>query len=232
MNRKVDALKKFCAAITSTTASQFEAGNVVGVLKECAVKLNCAASVSEIRGNSVASVLNYIAANYGSEENEPFDMTVTKTNAAVTVKRNNKTLAAGNDILYNGDKLTISATANTGYDLSTLTVNGTAFESGKTFTVNGNNVAIIATAALKTFDLDRTGENVSVVVTKGGNAVEDGDDVLSYGDVITITATAAEGYTLDALTVNGTAFESGSTLTVNADVEIAASATQTQEPQQ
>ena len=146
MNRKVDALKKFCAAITSTTASQFEAGNVVGVLKECAVKLNCAASVADIHGNSIASVLNFIAANYGSEANEPFDMTVTKTNATVTEKHNNKTLAAGNDILFNGDKLTITATATEGYTVDTLTVNGTAFTSGNKFTVNGANVAIIASA--------------------------------------------------------------------------------------
>lgn len=223
MNRKVNALKKFCAALSSSTAAQFQSGNVVGVLKEFAVKLNCAASVEEIRATGIAGVLNYIAANYGSESNEPYDMSITQTHATVTVKRGNKSIAAGSDVLYNGDKITITATAAEGYKITALTVNGAAFTSGNKFTVNGAAVAIVATAALQTFDLDRTAdENCSVAVTKGGNAVTDGEDVLNYGDVITITATAAENYTVDELTVNGAAFTSGNTLTVKGDVEITA----------
>lgn len=149
MNRKVEALQKLLVAmVEGAQASDFTATSVAGTFKELAVKVGVVSSVDEVPVNSIASIMNFISDNIAdNEENEPFDLTVTKTHATVTVKRGGKTIAAGRDILYNGDKITITATADEGYALETLTVNGTAFTSGKTFTVNGHNVAIVASAA-------------------------------------------------------------------------------------
>ena len=60
------------------------------------------------------------------------------------MKRAGKTIAAGTQI-YSDDVLKITATAESGYTLDTLTVNGTAFTSGQTYTVEGN-TAIVASA--------------------------------------------------------------------------------------
>lgn len=143
---KVEALKKVAVALGyGSEVSEYTGDTVVGVLKELAVKMECATSTDSIRANTIVGVLNYIADNYGSEAHEPFDLVVTNTNATVTVKRKNKTIAAGSDILFNGDVLKITATVEEGYDLTTLTVNGETIESGDTFTVNGGNVTIVAT---------------------------------------------------------------------------------------
>lgn len=146
MSVKTNAIKKVAVALGYGSASDFTGKNVVAVLKQIAVKLECAASVKEIPYNSIVGVLNYIADNYGSEEKEPYDLTVTPTHATVTVKRNNKNLSPAADILYNGDKLKITVAADEGYDLTTLTVNGEDIESGDTVTVSGHNITVIATA--------------------------------------------------------------------------------------
>lgn len=145
MSKTTEALKKVAVALGYGSAtSEYSGTTVADVLKEIAVKMECASSTDEIRTYGITDTLNYIASNYDSENNEPYNLTITKTNASVTVKRNNRTITAGNDKLYNNDKLKITASADDGYNLSTLTVNGTAFTNGSTVTVSSN-VAIVAT---------------------------------------------------------------------------------------
>lgn len=221
MSKKTEALKKVLVALGhGSSVSDYTSDTTAGVLKELAVELECAPSVGDIRKTGIADVLEFIADNYGSEEKEPYNLAITKTNATVTVKRGGKNVPAGADKLYNGDKLVITAEGSTGYDLTTLTVNGTAIESGDTFTVNGHNVTIAAEGTLQTFDLERAETECTIAVTKGGEAVSDGEGVLSYGDEITITATAGEGKEITSLKVNGEDFTSGETLTVKNDVSI------------
>lgn len=147
MSRKVQALKKFAVALGyGESVSEYEGQTFAHVLKELAVKMQCAESTDAIRTNSVAGVLEYIAKNKGQEEVEPFDLIETPTHATITVKRKNKVVEAGPDILYNGDVLKITAEADEGYELTTLTLNGETIESGDSFTVNGHHVTIVATA--------------------------------------------------------------------------------------
>ena len=215
-NRKVLALRKvFVAFGYGSDVSEYSADTVVGTLKELAVKAEITSSTANVRGNTIDKVLNWIADNKGSEVKEPYDLTETKTHTTVTYKKNGKTVTAGADLLYNGDKLKVTATPDEGYEITTLTANGDDIESGDTLTVDGEGIAIVATATLKTFDLGRTATDCTVAVTKGGTPVSDGEDVLSYGDVITITATASDGYTMSELKVNGEDFVSGETLTVD-----------------
>lgn len=138
--------KAFVALGFGSAVSEYTGQSVVDVLKELAVKAECAPTVADIKATGIVGVLNFIADNKGSEEHEPFDLTISKTKATVTVKRLGKTISAASDILYNGDVLTITAEADEGCTMSTLTVNGEDFTSGDKFTVAGHNVAIVASA--------------------------------------------------------------------------------------
>lgn len=147
MSKKTDAMKKALVALGYGSAvTDYKGQTVVEVLKEFAVQAECAPSVDDIHATGIVGVLKYIADNKGSEEHEPFDLTVTKTHATVTVKRLGKTVTPGTDILYNGDVLTITAKADEGYTLSTLTANAEDIESGDKVTVEGHHIAIVATA--------------------------------------------------------------------------------------
>lgn len=220
---KVDALKKMLVAFGyGSNVSDYSGITIATVLKEFAVKAECATKTDDIKTYDIVGIMNYITANKGSEEHEPFDLEVTETNTTVTVKQKNKVITPGDDVLYKGN-MTVTAAPDEGYELDTLTVNETAIESGDKVTVNGN-VEIVATATLKTFDLARTATECTISVTKGEEAVLDGEGALSYGDEITITATAGEGKEMKTLTVNGEAFTSGETLTVDGDITIVGTA--------
>lgn len=222
-NRKITALRKMLVALGYGSAvTDYTSDTVVGTLKEFAVLAEITGSVENIKANSIAEVCKWIADNKGSEVKEPYDLTESKTHATVTYKKNGKTVTAGADLLYNGDKLKVTAIADEGYELTTLTANGDDIESGDTLTVDGESIAIVATGTLKIFDLDRTATDCTVTVTKGGNAVADGEGVLTYGDEVVITATTETGYTLKSLKVNGEDFTSGETLTVADDIAIVA----------
>lgn len=141
------ALRKvFVAFGYGSAVSEYEAETVVGTLKEFAVKAEITGSVSNIRTKTIAETLKWIADNKGSEDKEPYDLTLTATKATVTFKKNGKTVTAGADMLYNGDKLKVTVTADEGYELTTLTANGEDIESGDTLTVDGEAIAIVATA--------------------------------------------------------------------------------------
>lgn len=62
-------------------------------------------------------------------------------------------------------------------------------------------------------------QNGTLSVTSGGDAIENGTNVAD-GTELVIAATPDEGYSLEALTVNGEPFTSGDTYVVNDDVEI------------
>lgn len=146
-SRTIIALRKvFVAFGYGSAVSEYEAETVVGALKEFAVKAEITGSVANIRTKTIAETLKWIADNKGSEIKEPYDLTESKTHATVTYKKNGKTVTAGADLLYNGDKLKVTAVADEGYELTTLTANGDDIESGDTLTVDGEGIAIVATA--------------------------------------------------------------------------------------
>ena len=72
-------------------------------------------------------------------------MTVTATNCTITVKRNGEAIESGASI-RDGEKLTITAEADEGAEMSALTVNGESISSGDEITVEGD-VVIVGTAA-------------------------------------------------------------------------------------
>jgi hypothetical protein len=137
------------------------------------------------------------------------------TGSTISVSRNGTPLSDGASVDY-GDVLTITFAANTGYNLATHTVNGSAFTSGSTYTVSGN-VAVAATATKIPYTLKiRPGPNSTITVTRNGSALSTGATVY-YGDLLTITMTASSGHHLTTSTVSG-ASKSGSYYVVNNDV--------------
>ena len=140
-----------------------------------------------------------------------YTLSVTGTNASVTVKRANRTITSGTEI-YVDDVLKITATAASGYELSTLTVNGVSFTSGQTYTVQGN-TTIVAVAKAKVTD-------IKVLDAEGGtdiggftfNAATTSYSVSVANEVESVyidvtTADTATGGGTKALEVGANAFE-------------------------
>ena len=156
-----------------------------------------------------------------------FDLLSSATGCSLAYEVGGESVSAGANVLTYGDVLKITATPSSHYVLSSLKVNGEDFVSGHTIKVD-TDLSVVAVAEPETFDLTVTaGEHSTITVTRNGVAVVAGEDVISYGDVLTISASAAEGYTLSSLTVGGEDFVSGQTLTVSGDVVIVSAATET-----
>lgn len=149
----------------------------------------------------------------------------TVTGATVTVNRTSSPVGdTGNisngEIVFAGDVLKISFAAGTGYNLGIHTVNGTTFTSGQSHTVNGG-VSVAVSAILKTFKLAiSVMSGALVTVQKGSTALSNGATI-TYGDKLTITFGAANGYIITSRTVNGSSFASGNTYTVTGNVTVA-----------
>ena len=76
---------------------------------------------------------------------EPYDLIVTATHATIKVMRKKTQVEPGADVLWKNDKLTITAVADEGYEITALTVNGEYFTSGSVYVVSGK-VTIVCTA--------------------------------------------------------------------------------------
>ena len=160
-----------------------------------------------------------------------FDITENVTGSCtLSYEVGGQSVSAGSNVLKYGDVLKITATPASHYLLKSLKVNGENFTSGSSITIT-TDIAVTVVAELEKFDLTLTaGENSTISVTRNGVAVTAGEDAISYGDVLTISASAAEGYELSTLTVNGNDFVSGQTHTVSGNVTVVSAATEVVPP--
>lgn len=110
-------------------------------------------------------------------------------------------------------EVTVTATAERGYKLVAITVNGVAIE-GNTFTVDG------AAVVSATFEKDPLFRSITSATAENGTVTVDVANAYD-GETVTVTATAAEGYELDYITVNGETIE-GNTFTVAGDATVSA----------
>ena len=178
----------------------------------------------QMRIDETLAILQYaLGLAKDDQQSRKFDLTLDKTGTCtVAYQVNGESASAGANVLKYGDKLKITVTAGTGYTITKLQVNGKDYTSGTEITVD-TDIAVTVISTLNTYDLSVTAdEHCSVAVTKGGEAVTAGTGAISYGDVLTITATAEEDYQIATLTVNGDAFTSGSTVTVSGNVAVVA----------
>ena len=178
----------------------------------------------QMRIDETLAILQYaLGLAKDDQQSRKFDLTLDKTGTCtVAYQVNGESASAGANVLKYGDKLKITVTAGTGYTITKLQVNGKNYTSGTEITVD-TDIAVTVISTLNTYDLSVTAdEHCTIAVTKGGEAVTAGEDAISYGDVLTITATAEEDYQIATLTVNGDAFTSGNTVTVSGNVTVVA----------
>ena len=120
-----------------------------------------------------------------------------------------------------GDRLQVSFSALSGYELVTHTVNGEPFPDGATHTVTGD-VSIAAEARSGNYPLSiSAGQNCGVTVYRDGQPLTDGSR-LHDGDRLQILFTARPGYELVTHTVNGQTFLNGGLYVVSGPVTIVA----------
>lgn len=154
-----------------------------------------------------------------------YDLSVAPSaNATVSVTRNGSAVNAGTDVLTYGDSITITATPNAGYEITSLQVNNVDFTSGNVYQVTSD-VSIVAQSELEQYTLTINATNATVEVLGPEEVeLETGSDIY-YDEVLTITATPADTFTGVTLQVNNQPFTSGNTFTVTGNVTIDAAGT-------
>lgn len=71
------------------------------------------------------------------------------------------------------------------------------------------------------FDIVQTvDEHATVAYAVGTTSISAGSNVLTFGDMLTVTVTAADGYTLKKFTINGADKESPVTFKVTTDIAV------------
>jgi hypothetical protein len=120
----------------------------------------------------------------------------------------------GNDYTH-GAEVTVTATANTGYEFVNWTENNVQVsdEAEFVFTAESNRT-LVAHFALQQFEVTyNMPANGILRVTSEGAPVASGTSV-AYGTVLTVVATPNAGYELATLTINGEPVESGASYMV------------------
>lgn len=155
------------------------------------------------------------------------------SNASYTISRtsspNNATTGtlSNNAVIHYGDVLKISATALTGYNLSSLKVGTTNITSGSSHTVTGN-TSITSTKTVKSFLLTLTPDEGSLITTTrtssplqnaSAGQINNGATIY-YNDVIKIEVKAKPTYEVALITANEVPIDNGSSQTVTSNLEV------------
>lgn len=138
---KSEAMKAFFVKLGLGSDAQIIADTVAGVLADIAVAAGVVDKREDLPDFTIVGILNYVTDNI----DKVHSLTVTATNCTITVERNGEAIESGASI-RDGEKLTITAEADEGAEMSALTVNGESISSGDEITVEGN-VVIVGTAA-------------------------------------------------------------------------------------
>ena len=146
-----------------------------------------------ISGNSFTMPANNVAV---SVTFKAISYTITKnttTNGSFEVKETAKT----------GETVTITATPATGYELDQILVDGVAI-TGTTFTMPAKDVTVSVTF-----------KAINYTITKSiiGEGVVNIKTTATYGETVTVTATANTGYVFKSLKINNGAIETTETST-------------------
>lgn len=154
-------------------------------------------------------------------------------NTTITVNRTSSPLGKaatgyiqnGATIYYN-DVLNISWSADTGYRITTRTVNGNTETSGQSYTVTSA-VSVVVAATVRSYSITATVDqyaNVQITRTASPKAgAQTGlitDSTVYYGDVLSIQAIPNSGYGIDSFKVNSTESTNPKSITVSDNVTI------------
>lgn len=148
----------------------------------------------------------------GSQGEQKYDLLASGSHIDFTFEVGSDQVYQGPNVLNFGDVLKITAEAETGWELASLLVNGSAFTSGNTITINDTTcpqgwLTVVATANSLGFDLSRTSVahgTITVTDATTGDAIADGSMVLTAGQTINITFAGDNGYVIHEFLINGT----------------------------
>lgn len=143
------------------------------------------------------------------------------TGSTIAVSRTSSNLTGTGTLsngakLYSGDKLKITFTASTGYNIGTHTVNGSTFTSGNTHTVSGN-VTVVSTASKITY---------AVSYNANGGSGAPSNQTKTYGTTLTLSSTkpTRTGYTFQgwgsSTTDTSVDYAAGASYTANAAITL------------
>ena len=123
-----------------------------------------------------------------------------------TSAKNGKITGLESSMVAAGTEVTLTATADSGYDFSGWTVNGEAVEGGatKTFTINGNTTitANFTVHHSSNGGGSSSGSSTTVSASKSDNGSVSIDKTsASKGSTVTVAVKAKDGYKLDKLTI-------------------------------
>jgi hypothetical protein len=137
--------------------------------------------------------------------------TVASYSISASVNPNGGGTVSGTGTYSYGDSCTVSATSNTGYDFVNWTEDGSTVSSSASYTFTVSQArTLVANFELQTITIS-AGPNTSGYGTVSGNS-----GTYSYGDTVSLTATAASGYEFVNWTENGTAVSTSSTYSFTA----------------
>ena len=177
---------------------------------------------------------NGVSISSGSTQTPTEDSSIT---ADVSIKRisvelptsisNGSVSAIANGTTYTnsfvvdyGTKITINATANTGYHLNSLKNGSTNITNGITLTATSTiSISCSFVINIYTVNITQPAANGTITVTSAGEH-HTSNFTVTHGTTITIVATPNTGYDFKSLLVNGNSFTSGDSMVVTNDVTI------------
>ena len=160
-----------------------------------------------VKNSSGNSVGTWDDGNYRVFWMPEYDVTITvtfKAAGAVTYKVSNAnntqngSVWADKDTAEAGATVTLGSQPNTGYELDHYVVTG---ENGTTIEVNGNQFLMPASEVWYSAVFKQIDYTVTITEPTNGTVTADKTTGVHYGEEVTLTVTAAEGYELDVLTV-------------------------------
>ncbi len=174
---------------SATGAEIFQASDFAanpGFVGNVTLKIYAYGSQSAYRYNDNVVIDGYLVESIPSGTTQYTVSYTQPTGGVISVTNGDATVTSGTKVDENTE-LTISATANTGYELTSLTVNDNTFPSGNTHKVTSA-TTIVATFTPLTYTITYD--------ANGGNAVANGS--YTYGTGLTqLPTTTREGYTFD-----------------------------------
>lgn len=194
---------------------------VVGFANE--IELNSNAILNEKAYYS--GVTLYSVSNFDDSilDGIPKEDEINEYNISINSNISNGSISANQSNAKEGDIVTVSSNASDGYKLSNITIldeNNNKIEiTDNAFIMPNQNVTISATFTSNNYNL--------TIVNPSTGTIEISPNIGSVGDTITVTATAIEGYALDAIYVNNTAISGNTFVMPSEDVTITASFIQT-----
>ena len=150
----------------------------------------------------------------GSQDEQKYDLLVNGSHIHFTFEVGSDQVYQGPNVLNFGDVLKITAEAQTGYEITSLLVNGSAFTSGNTITINDTTcpegwLVVVGTSQSLGFDLSRSittqAQHGTITVTDAttSDPIADGSMVLTQGQTINITFACDNGYLVQEFLING-----------------------------